>query len=82
MRYLIILILLILSAQLAISEEIQLQRTCECGRIIQLTLKKVEKVPVKRRTVSVKPKRVLVRRKTDAEIEAGKLQLLAKGSDE
>lgn len=76
MKYLTILTLLALSAQAAPSPEIHLQKKCECGRTVHLTLRKVEKkdlVRVKRTVVRVKPKvcvvsrKVKVRVKTEAE---------------
>ena len=70
MRYSTIIILLILSTQLALSEEIRLQKKCECGRTVYLTLRQVEKqVLVRvRPKVLVRARKVEVRVKTEAEI--------------
>ena len=75
------IILLFTFAQVARAGDIHLQKKCECGQTVYLTLRPVEKkvlVRVKRTVVRVKPKvcvvsrKVKVRMKTEAEMAAEK----------
>ena len=88
MKY-ISMILLSISLAQAEPSEIHLQKTCECGRSVHLTLRQVQKktlVRVKHTAVRVKPKVCVVRRKVKVraktEAELATEVKASKGADE